>query len=103
MFRYPFTAAPLFFASIHTYDAFAVFGIVFRDLEWKTLIFFWRAVPKTQNAPYNPQVQRPRLLCAPPGWRDQPWTLNAFQHHPLYFISDSPYKTTGWRDNDVHA
>jgi hypothetical protein len=32
------------------HDAFGVFGTIFRELEWKTPIFFWRAVAKTPNA-----------------------------------------------------
>jgi hypothetical protein len=32
------------------YDAFGIFGTVFRELAWKTPIFSWRAVPKTPNA-----------------------------------------------------
>jgi hypothetical protein len=31
------------------YDAFGVFGTIFRELEWKTRIISWRAVPKTPN------------------------------------------------------
>jgi hypothetical protein len=33
-----------------------------------------------------------------------PWTLKPFSHHPVYyFISDSPYKYTGGRENDVNV
>jgi hypothetical protein len=35
---------------MYTYDAFGVFGAVLRELEWKTPIFSWIAVPKTPNA-----------------------------------------------------
>jgi hypothetical protein len=33
-----------------TYEAFGVFGTIFRELEWKTPIFYWRAIPETPNA-----------------------------------------------------
>ena len=39
-------------ATAHGYDASGVFGAIFRELEWKTQIFPWRAVPKTPNASY---------------------------------------------------
>ena len=31
-------------------DVFGVFGAIFKELEWKTPIVSWRAVPKTPNA-----------------------------------------------------
>jgi hypothetical protein len=34
------------------YDAFGVIGITFRELEWKTLIFFEMAVPIIPDAWY---------------------------------------------------
>jgi hypothetical protein len=33
-------------------DAFGVIGATFRELDWKTLIFFERAVPISPNAPW---------------------------------------------------
>jgi hypothetical protein len=33
------------------YGAFGVFGIIYRELVWKTPIFSGRAVPKTPSAP----------------------------------------------------
>jgi hypothetical protein len=48
------------------YDAFGVFGAIFRELEWKTPIFSWRAVPKTPNASYA-EIS----LCRPPRPRTQ--------------------------------
>jgi hypothetical protein len=35
------------------YDAFGIFGAIFRELEWKTPIFSWRAFPKTPNTLYE--------------------------------------------------
>ena len=34
------------------YDAFGLIGTTFRDLDWKTPIFFERAVPISPNAWY---------------------------------------------------
>jgi hypothetical protein len=34
----------------HGYNAFGVFGTIFREPEWKMPIFSWRVVPKTPNA-----------------------------------------------------
>ena len=49
-------------SALSTYDAFGVFGTIFRALEWKTPIFCWRVVPKSPNASY------PRLpLTVPTG------------------------------------
>ena len=47
------------------YDAFGVFGAIFRELEWKTPIFSWRADPKTPNASYaraRQDLGRPKVL-----------------------------------------
>ena len=33
-----------------SYDAFGFIGTTFRELDWKTLIFFERAVPISPNA-----------------------------------------------------
>ena len=34
------------------YDAFGVMGTTFRELDWKTLMFFERAVPISPDASY---------------------------------------------------
>jgi hypothetical protein len=43
------------------YHAFGVFGAIFRELECKTPIFSWRAVPKKLQ---NHRMQRPHLDSA---------------------------------------
>ena len=35
-----------------TYDAFGLVGVTFRELDWKTLILFERAVSINPNASY---------------------------------------------------
>jgi hypothetical protein len=37
-------------SAARTYVAFGVIGTTFRELEWKTIIFFERVVPITPNA-----------------------------------------------------
>jgi hypothetical protein len=41
-----------------SYDAVAVFSTIFRELEWKTSIYFWRAVPKIPNTAYDVLIFR---------------------------------------------
>jgi hypothetical protein len=58
-------------------DAFGVFGTIFRELEWKTPVFYSRAVPKTPNASHILVLYgvlhgllHERLRCFPPGGAD---------------------------------
>jgi hypothetical protein len=41
----------------HGYDVFGLIGTTFRELDYKTLIFFERAVPISPNASYLPGVR----------------------------------------------
>jgi hypothetical protein len=45
------------------YDAFGVIGTTFRELDWKTQIFFERVVPIRPNAWYSPP---PRTIPTKP-------------------------------------
>jgi hypothetical protein len=85
------------------YDAFGVIGTTFRELDWKTLIFFERAVPITPNTCYARHVAvralhagagkgghmvlpRPRVSAAP---RNSFWTPTNSLHKSFTIRSTS--------------
>ena len=55
--------------SVGSYDAFGLIGTNFTEFDWKTLIFFERAVPISSNAWYNRLQRRAGRggMTAPPG------------------------------------